>query len=36
MKTLPQQRVELPNRAKENKNGDQAGLEGRKFVPEKY
>ena len=33
---LPRQRVDLPKRPKEDQDDDQAGLERRKFVPEKY
>lgn len=35
-KKVPQEKVKLPQRSSEGKYDDQATLEGRKFVPEKY
>jgi hypothetical protein len=33
---VPREKVELPKRSNKGKYDDQATLEGRKFVPEKY
>jgi len=33
---IPREKIELPKRWKKNKYDDQASLEGRNFVPEKY
>jgi polyphosphate kinase len=35
-KKVPRKKVKLPKRSNKNKYDDQAGLAGRKFVPEKY
>lgn len=35
-KKLPQEKIQLPKRAKKGAYDDQASLKGRKFVPEKY
>ena len=33
---LPREKVKLPKRSNEGKYDDQATLDGRRFVPEKY
>jgi hypothetical protein len=35
-KKLPREKVKLPKRSKKGAYDDQASLEGRNFVPEKY
>jgi hypothetical protein len=34
--TAPQKKVKLPKRSRKHAYDDQATLEGRKFIPEKY
>jgi hypothetical protein len=35
-KRIPRKKVRLPNRSKKRAYDDQATLQGRRFVPEKY